>query len=341
VTTPGPERGAPPVSVVMIFLNAGEFMAAAIDSVLAQTFTDWELILVDDGSTDGSTAVAQDYVRRHAGRIRCIEHDEHANLGTGMSRNAGIAAARGRYVAFLDADDEYLPARLQRHLEVFAAYPEAGVVISSDLYWHSWQPGTVAAPDQVVTLWAPHNVPIAAPKLLESIMATHGAPIPTPGAVTFRRDVALAAGGIPRVFRDQYEDQVLLCQLLMRASVVVLDECLSRYRQHPRSLTARARQSGAYRPGRAHAARFAFLEWLQMAVREQGIQSPQIDRSLQRKLWPRRHPRLNALYEASLDAARAVAGALLPPAVHSRIERWRAQRARDRRRHMPDAREPS
>lgn len=341
MTTGGLQCAAPSVSVVMIFLDASAFMAAAIDSVLAQSCRDWELILVDDGSTDGSTTVALHYARLHADRIRYIDHEEHANLGTGMSRNAGIAAARGRYVAFLDADDEFMPARLQRHLDAFALHPDVGVVISGDLYWHSWHPEADAAADHMVIVWAPFQVPIAAPELLESILVTHRAPLPTPGAVTFRRDVALAAGGIPRAFRDQYEDQVLLSQLLMRTSALVLNACLSRYRQHPGSLTARAQRIGAYRPGRAHEARFVFLEWLQVALREQGINRPQIDRSLRRKLWSQRHPRLNALYEAWLDTARAVVGVLLPPAIRLRIERSLWRRARGKAWQPPGSRAPS
>jgi glycosyltransferase involved in cell wall biosynthesis len=293
----------PRVSVVMIFLDAREFIAAAIDSVLAQTIADWELILVDDGSTDGSSEMARRYAADHPRRIRYLEHAGHANRGTGISRNTGIAAARAGYVAFLDADDEYLPARLERHLQAFAAHPELGMVISNSLFWHSWH-GAQQDQDEEIGHW-PSNVPLPPPELLAMILCTRKLPMPSPCGITFRRDVALAAGGIPPQFTDQYEDQVLICQLMLVAPVLALDECLARYRQHERSLTARARSSGAYRPGRVHQARFVFLSWLQDAVhRRGGVPHPRLERGLRRQLWPWRHPRLNAVYEWLRDGLR-------------------------------------
>ncbi|HUG86498.1 MAG TPA: glycosyltransferase, partial [Euzebya sp.] len=96
---------APLVSVVVPFYNDGQFLEDAIDSVRAQAFEEWELLLVDDGSTDGSTRVARRAAADHSGRIRYLDHPGHANRGAPASRNRGIAMARGSYVAFLDADD--------------------------------------------------------------------------------------------------------------------------------------------------------------------------------------------------------------------------------------------
>lgn len=75
----GGRSGPPRVSVITIFLNAERFIAEAIDSVLAQEFRDFELILVDDGSTQACTAIAHDYARRYAPVIRCLEHEGHEN----------------------------------------------------------------------------------------------------------------------------------------------------------------------------------------------------------------------------------------------------------------------
>ena len=102
----------PLVSVVTIFFNGERFLADAIESVLAQRFDRWELLLVDDGSTDGSTAIARGYASAHPDRIRYLEHDQHANLGMSPSRNVGIRASSAPYVAFIDADDVWLPAKL-------------------------------------------------------------------------------------------------------------------------------------------------------------------------------------------------------------------------------------
>src|SRR5579884_627502 len=94
----------PRVSAVIIFWNAERFLAEAVESVFAQTFDDWELLLVDDGSTDGSTAMAQEYANRNPDRAHYLEHEHHANRGRSASRNLGIRHAAGDYVAFLDAD---------------------------------------------------------------------------------------------------------------------------------------------------------------------------------------------------------------------------------------------
>jgi len=82
--------------------------------VLAQTFCDWEHIIVDDGSEDGSADLISE-LAASASRIRLITHER--NLGPGCSRNSGVAAAEGRYIAYLDADDQWLPHKLERQLQ--------------------------------------------------------------------------------------------------------------------------------------------------------------------------------------------------------------------------------
>src|SRR4051812_33913704 len=101
-------RGAmttpPRVSVVMIFLDAEEFIREAIQSVADQTVDSWELLLVDDGSTDGSTEMALRYLAEDPARIRLLHHPGGVNRGMSASRNLGLREARGEFVTFLDAD---------------------------------------------------------------------------------------------------------------------------------------------------------------------------------------------------------------------------------------------
>ena len=82
------------VSVICIFYNAERFFREAIDSVLEQEFDDFEFLLVDDGSTDGSTAIALEYVAQHPDRVRYLEHEGHANRGMSATRNLGLAWLR-------------------------------------------------------------------------------------------------------------------------------------------------------------------------------------------------------------------------------------------------------
>ena len=92
------------VSAIVIFLNEERFLAEAIASVRAQTFRDWELILVDDGSSDGSAGIARAAAEEDP-RIRVLAHPGGANRGMSASRNLGLSDARGEFVAFLDGDD--------------------------------------------------------------------------------------------------------------------------------------------------------------------------------------------------------------------------------------------
>lgn len=102
------------VSIVMAAYNSERYVADAIASVVAQTFQDWELLVVDDGSTDRTLAIASDFAKDEP-RIRVIHLDN--NRGVANARNVGIAAARGRYLAFLDSDDLWLPPKLEIQIE--------------------------------------------------------------------------------------------------------------------------------------------------------------------------------------------------------------------------------
>jgi len=117
------------VSVIIPTYNRAHLIGRAIQSGLAQTYRDFEIIVVDDGSTDDTESVVRGF---EDGRIRYVRLPE--NKGGNAARNAGIEAAGGRFIAFLDSDDEYLPARLEKTVPVLAAAPErVGVVYSNFL----------------------------------------------------------------------------------------------------------------------------------------------------------------------------------------------------------------
>src|SRR5256885_6022630 len=122
---PGDATPSPLVSAITIFYNGKTFIAEAIESVVAQTYPSWELLLVDDGSTDGASEIARDYAARHPERIRYLEHDGHRNRGMSASRNLGLQHSRGALVAFLDSDDVWLPEKIARQVATLDAHPEA------------------------------------------------------------------------------------------------------------------------------------------------------------------------------------------------------------------------
>ena len=113
----------PQVSVVMAAKNYAHFIAQAVESVRAQTVADWELVIVDDGSTDATPAAVRPYLGDW--RVRYYRSDR---LGQSRAKNLGERLSRGAFVAYLDADDAWLPTKLAAQLAVLDAQPRVGVV---------------------------------------------------------------------------------------------------------------------------------------------------------------------------------------------------------------------
>lgn len=104
------------VSIIVPVYNAEKFIRETMDCVVAQTYPRWELLLVEDCSRDGTVAVIEEYIRENGeGRIRLINQPE--NMGAARARNRGLQEAIGRYIAYLDADDLWLPEKLEKELE--------------------------------------------------------------------------------------------------------------------------------------------------------------------------------------------------------------------------------
>ena len=121
----------PKVSVIMPAYNNERYLSQAIESVLHQTCIDYELLIIDDGSTDRTGDIAKGYRAKHPGRVRYLLQE---NKGPGAARNAGLREAKGEYIAFLDADDMWEEKKLEKQMAVFEASPETGLVYS-DFYY--------------------------------------------------------------------------------------------------------------------------------------------------------------------------------------------------------------
>lgn len=114
----------PKVSVILATFNRAGILDRAIESVLGQTVHDWELIVVDDGSSDETFSIVDRRLHRHAN----IRYMKHRNRRAALSRNAGIQAAFGRYVTFLDSDDFYLPEHLESRCDLLESTPGIDLV---------------------------------------------------------------------------------------------------------------------------------------------------------------------------------------------------------------------
>lgn len=114
----------PSVSIVLPTLNRKDCLSVAIESVLRQDFFDWELIVIDDGSSDDSMVLVQEYVCKDS-RVRYVGH---SNRGASCSRNVGVRLAEGEYVTFLDSDDHYLPEHVRLRYEHMQTNPKLGLI---------------------------------------------------------------------------------------------------------------------------------------------------------------------------------------------------------------------
>jgi glycosyltransferase involved in cell wall biosynthesis len=321
MTTP-PSEG-PLVSVIIIFHDAGQFIEEAIESVVTQTWPHWELLLVDDGSRDASRQVAERYRQRIPDQVRILQHPGGTNQGMSVSRNLGLAAARGDFVAFLDADDVYLPQRLERHVRQFGQYPEAGAVQSCVEYWHSWAGGTRAkrdVPGQPPPVRL--GTPIKPPELLLLLLESRGATVAGICGITVRRSLLQALGGSEVAFRIHYEDQALFSKLYLSTDVVVTGETLAKYRQHGASATGRNRDSGIHDPHAWHEGRGAFLEWLEKWLNEHGIEDPEVRASVRLAQREHRKQESRGLRRMLRATAHKLADVLLPAAVETWLTDW-------------------
>lgn len=273
------------VSVIVPFLDPRpEFLREAVESVLAQTFSRWELLLVDDGSAGGAVDVARTYAERHPGRIRYLHHEGHRNLGHSASRNLGLRHAGGRYVAFLDADDVWLPRKLEEQAAILSRHPEVGMLYGCSLYWFSWtgQPEDRKL-DYTPPLGVPRDSVLTSPPLL-AYMLRGEASVPCPCSVVARRAVVERVGGFDEAFTGLFEDQVFYAKLSLHAPVYAASTCWDRYRRHPESLCATASRAEEI------AGRRTFLEWVLDYLRRTGTDDGTMSRAAALGLWELDHP---------------------------------------------------
>jgi glycosyltransferase involved in cell wall biosynthesis len=278
------------VSAIMPFLNTEQYIEEAIESVRTQTYENWELLLVDDGSSDGSSEIAMERAARHRGQIVYLSHSGAGTRGISASRNLGIAHATGDYIAFLDADDVWVPRKLEQQLELVSSRSEAAMVYGLSQWWYSWS-GKLedAERDYVHALGVPADVPIEPPTLLRPFFVLQEAAIPNPSSILVRRSTAQLVGGFEEAFVGLYEDQAFYAKVCAHAPVIPSDKCWDRYRQHPTAITATV----ASRNDEARA-RCVFLTWLIGYLSAHGVNG-EICAALRHQRFRCAHPRLDRI----------------------------------------------
>lgn len=274
----------PLVSAVIIFLDADEFIAESIESVLAQTYPKIELLLVDDGSTDGSTAIARGYAERFPDRVRLLHHPGRQNRGMSASRNLGANSARGELIAFLDSDDVWLPEKIEQQVAIFRAHPGLGMVYGRTQIWHGWAQGEGESSDFFYPLGVTANRVHPPPTLLATLIENKFQSPTTCNAMISRKAFD-QLGGFEDRFRGMYEDQVFFSKLYLGFPTYVSDCCWARYRQHQGNSGNHFSQATYYRE-RADLMEFvhAYAKPFSAALddRTRG--------SIRRELWRARNP---------------------------------------------------
>ncbi len=269
----------PFVSVILIFFNAEQFIQEAVESIFAQTYDDWELILVDDGSTDESTAIARYYAEQHSEKIRYFEHHAHQNRGMSASRNLGISRAKGKYIAFLDSDDVWLSHKLEQQAVILENRPEAGMVFGPTHWWYGWTGKQEdISRDFIHDLGVPHNSLLNPPELLTRFLRTESIS-PCTCSVLLRREVVEQVGGFEEIFKGLYEDQAFFAKVSLVTPIFASPTPVAKYRQHSNSNCSIAEKNGQYL-----VARETFLNWMMIYLDSQNYQDQELRQVLRRQL---------------------------------------------------------
>jgi glycosyltransferase involved in cell wall biosynthesis len=275
--------------VITIFLDAERFLDEAVESVLAQDYPSWELLLVDDGSTDRSGAIARGWAARHPDRVRYVTHPGGVNRGMSASRNLGIVHARGSLLAFLDADDVWLPHKLTVQVGLAAEHPEVGMVCGPTQYWYSWRNDADAAKDALREIGVPGDTVVHPPELLTG-MLREKVNAPATCTALLRRETVEEVGGFEESFLDMFEDRAFFAKVYRTVPVYLTSSCHDRYRQHDDSTSAQAVRAGTFHPAELSPAHRVFVEWVAGYLWGVGERRPEVLAAVEAALWPYRHP---------------------------------------------------
>ncbi|MDT0631199.1 glycosyltransferase [Rubrivirga sp. S365] len=220
------EQAVPRVSVLMAVYNGEQYLAEALDSVLAQTLSDIEIVVVDDASTDGTAAILADYAARD-GRLVVLRNEENRKLAASLNR--GLAACRAPLVARADADDVNMPDRLEKQVAFLERHPEVGVLGSG---FHRIGPGGEYLYSKG---YAEDHETIRARQLFSGSLLHP--------SVVFRADVVRGVGGYDESYWTA-QDTDLWARLHDRTRFANLPDTLVHYRTHGTSVVRTRGKAG-------------------------------------------------------------------------------------------------
>jgi peptidoglycan/xylan/chitin deacetylase (PgdA/CDA1 family)/SAM-dependent methyltransferase len=232
---------SPRVSVIIPMFNAEQTIKETLHSVSRQSYESYEVLIIDDGSTDGSPLLADELAGGSKGRITVLRHPGGVNRGLASSRNLGIRHAQGEFIVFLDSDDTIHPEKLAHDILILEAHPEAGAVVGRALWWWDGAGEQDAHLDQIM---APHDRLVIPPTYFHETYELRTGGVPPCVHSWMVRKSALAAiePFDPEIMT--YEDQKFLAELSLRFPIYVASACLCEYRRKEVTLWATAVASG-------------------------------------------------------------------------------------------------
>lgn len=290
----------PLVSVIIPYYNPrADFMKQAIDSVLHQTYQAFEVLLIDDGSGPESAAVATEYAERFPTQVRIYYHSGRQNRGSSASRTLGLQYARGKYVAFLDADDIWLAEKLKDQVALLEAHPEAAMLYGNTLYWHRWAGNESDLHLDYMPRLNLHTERVYQPPSLLPLYLEGKTAVPCTCSLIVRCQAVEDIGGFEDAFPGMYDDQVFYAKISLEAPIYVSSRCWDQYRQHAGSMSAFSRNNSMQ-----WATRLVFLEWLEGYLTTKGVHDPEIWQALRRAMWLNRNPNYPFLSETGRMAIR-------------------------------------
>ncbi len=265
----------PLVSVIVPLYNGGRFIESTLKSIISQSYDCYEILVVDDGSTDDGPAKVATLLNDFPERIRLLHHPDRANHGIAASRNLAIREAGGTYVAFIDQDDVWLSEKLERQVETLQRFPEAVLVYAKsafidqegvEKYARGIHPtvgkGVAGEPQNVFSKLIKENF------------------IPTLTVLT-RKDCLERVGLLDEGPRYEYEDWLLFSKVAYFYKVIFIPEVLAKYRLHDNNYSRYLFDTGMLDQAEEHytVTLFSFLE------RQGGISHHEVRKFLRRRIW--------------------------------------------------------
>ena len=265
----------PLVSVVVPLFNGGNYIKDTLMSILSQSYDNFEILVVDDSSSDDGPIKVSEFMEQYPDKIRMLSHPDHKNLGVAPSRNVAIRNAKGYYIAFLDQDDIWLPDKLEKQIVALQQYPEASLVYAKVIYIDeggkekkirgihpTYGKGVVGNPRNVFS------------KLIQEDF------IPNL-TVLVKKSCLERVGLLDEGPRYEYEDWLLLSKLAYFYKFLFIPEVLGKWREHSSNYSSNIFNTGQFRDAEEHCtiALFSFL------VNESGVAFNKIRKHLRCRVW--------------------------------------------------------